>query len=175
MQWQRPGKRWVLKTPHHLEFPELIEKHFNEVHFLWPHRTIYESVPSFLSMLTYNQMMFSDTVDERQIAAHWVRKTGYMLDKALDYRGKPGNDSKFIDIRYLDLIRNSTGELDRIYQRNGGLTPELISRFETHEIENPHHKHGKHEYSLADFGLTEQDIDKYTLRYQRFMNDHHDR
>ena len=171
LQWQRPGKRWVLKTPHHLEFPDLIEKHFNEVHFLWPHRTIYESVPSFLSMLTYNQMMFSDHVDERRIAQHWVRKTGYMLDKALDYREKPGNDSKFIDIRYQDLIKDSIGELERIYQLNGGLTPHLISQFEFHEKEHPHRKYGKHEYSLADFGLTEQDIDKHTARYQDFMKE----
>ena len=48
LQWINPAKRWVLKTPHHLEFPHLIEKHFGKVHFLWPHRELQESVPSFL-------------------------------------------------------------------------------------------------------------------------------
>ena len=175
LQWQKPAKRWVLKTPHHLEFPDLIEQHFGEVHFLWPHRSIYESVPSFLSMVTYNHMIFSDHVDEKRIAAHWVRKTGYMLDKALDYREKANNPAKFTDLYYDDLIRNAGKELSRIYSLDGGITPELITRFEKHEKEHPHRKYGKHQYSLSDFGLTEADIDKYTSRYRQFISEHYGR
>ncbi len=173
LQWEKPARRWVLKSPHHLEFPDLIEKHFEEVHFLWPHRRVYESVPSFLSMVTYNHMIFSDKVDERRIAAHWVRKTGYMLDKALDYRLKDNNEDKFIDIYYDDLIRNSEKELSRIYSLDGGITPELHQRFMKHEKEHPHRKYGSHHYSLADFDLTEDDIDKYTSRYRQFISTHY--
>ncbi|MEI7501049.1 MAG: sulfotransferase [Bacteroidota bacterium] len=175
LQWIRPAKRWVLKTPHHLEFPDLIEKHFGDVHFLWPHRRLYESVPSFLSMVTYNRMIFSDHVDEKEVAIHWVRKTGFMLDKALDYRLKGNNDKKFTDIYYKDLVNNSIGELSKIYQLNGGLTPELIKSFNQHELHNPRHKHGEHRYSLADFGLTEADIDRHTSRYQQFISQLYDR
>jgi hypothetical protein len=175
MQWRKPAKRWVLKTPHHLEFPDLIEKHFEEVRFIWPHRRVYESVPSFLSMVTYNHMIFSNDVDEARIAEHWVRKTGYMLDKALDYRSKENNEAKFTDIFYDDLIRNSEKELSRIYSMDGGLNPGLNRRFVKHEKEHPHRKYGSHHYSLADFGLTEHDIDKYTNRYQQFILTHYDR
>ena len=170
LQWVRPAKLWVLKSPHHLEFPDLIEKHFNEVHFLWPHRSIYESVPSFLSMVTYNQMIFSNNVDPQRVARHWVRKTGYMLQKAMDYRTKNDNNSKFIDIRYQDLITDSIGELSGIYKINGGLTEDQIYRILQHEKEHPHRKHGVHKYSLADFGLTEADIDNYTKHYQDFFS-----
>jgi len=169
MQWLKPAKRWVLKTPHHLEFPDLIEKHFGEVHFLWPHRSIYESVPSFLSMVNYNQMIFSNDVNSQRIASHWVRKTGYMLQKAIDYRTKDGNNEKFIDILYKDLINDSIGELSKIYKFNGGLTPAQISSFLEHEKENPQRKHGVHHYSLADFGLTEADIDRHTKHYRDFL------
>ncbi len=175
LQWIKPAKRWILKTPHHLEFPDLIEKHFGDVRFLWPHRRIYESVPSYLSMLTYNHMIFSDDVDECRIAKHWVRKTGYMLQKALDYRLKDHNQEKFTDIYYKDLITDSLAELDRIYKMNGGLTPELKKKFEDHEQEHPHRKYGTHTYSLADFGLTEADIDQHTSHYQKFMTEHYDR
>ena len=175
MQWKKPAKRWVLKTPHHLEFPDLIEKHFGEVRYLWPHRRIYESVPSFLSMVTYNHMIFSDHVDEKRIASHWVRKTGYMLDKALDYRAKDNNPARFTDIYYDDLIHNSEKELSRIYSSDGGLTSELITRFGIHEQDHPPRKYGTHHYSLADFGLTETDIDKHTSRYQKFISEHYGR
>ncbi len=175
LQWIRPAKRWILKTPHHLEFPDLIEKYFGKVHFLWPHRRIYESVPSFLSMVTYNHMIFSDDVDEKRVAQHWVRKTGYMLQKALDYRMKNNNQQKFTDIFYKDLITDSMGELDKIYRLDGGLTPDLKLRFEKHEQENPHRKYGTHQYSLADFGLTEADIDRQTEHYQKFITEHYAR
>ena len=173
LQWINPAKRWVLKTPHHLEFPDLIEKHFGEVHFLWPHRNLYESVPSFLSMVTYNRMIFSNKVDERQVSDHWVRKIGYMLDKALEYRRKPGNDEKFTDIHYKRFITDSTEELEKIYHLNGGLPPEISERFRQHEAEHPHRKHGIHQYSLADFGLNETDIDAHTASYRSFITNHY--
>jgi len=174
LQWIRPAKRWILKTPHHLEFPDLIEKYFGEVHFLWPHRTIYESVPSFLSMVTYNQMIFSEDVDEQRIARHWIRKTGYMLQKALNYRLSDHNQKKFTDINYKDLISDSIAILAEIYGKSGGMPPELKSCFEKHEKEHPHRKYGTHKYSLADFGLTEADIDKHTAHYQKCMADQYE-
>jgi len=174
LQWINPAKRWVLKSPHHLEFPGLIEKHFGKVHFLWPHRSLQESVPSFLSMVTYNRMIFSDRVDEQQVADHWVSKIGYMLGKAIEYRQKPGNDTKFTDIYYKRFITDSATELTKIYDLNGGLTPELLERFQNHESEHPHQKHGVHQYSLTDFGLTEADIEAKTSSYRKFIADHYD-
>ncbi|MCX6267748.1 MAG: sulfotransferase [Bacteroidetes bacterium] len=170
MQWINPAKRWVLKTPHHLEFPGLIEKHFGEVHFLWPHRNLHESVPSFLSMVTYNRMIFSDRVDVRQVADHWVRKIGYMLDQAIDYRLHGANTNKFTDIFYKNLLTDSAAEMGKIYQLNGGLTPLLAERFRLHELEHPHQKHGVHQYSLADFGLTETEINRNTANYTQFIS-----
>jgi len=87
---------------------------------------------------------------------------------------KKGKDTRFIDIRYQDLIKDSVEELGRIYNLNGGMTPELIERFGMHEKEHPHRKYGKHEYSLADFGLTENDIDQHTMRYKQFIKKHYE-
>jgi hypothetical protein len=125
-------------------------------------------------MVTYNRMIFSSQVDEKQVADHWVRKIGYMLGKALEYRLKPGNDDKFTDIYYKWFITDSAGELAKIYNQNGGLTPELLERFRRHEAEHTHQKHGVHQYSLADFGLTEADIRTKTASYRKFIADHYD-
>jgi hypothetical protein len=170
LQWIRPAKRWVLKSPHHLEFPDLIEKHFGKVHFLWPHRELTESIPSFLSMVTYNRMIFSDRVREEEVAGHWVRKIGYMLDKAISFRQQPGKDSLFIDMDYKNLIVDSIAELEKIYRLNGGMTPDLVDRFCRHELEHPHRKHGVHQYSMEDFGLTDEAIGRHTWHYHRFFN-----
>ena len=173
LQWIRPAKRWVLKSPHHLEFPGLIEKHFGNVHFIWPHRPLQQCVPSFLSMVTYNRMIFSGRIDERMVADHWVRKIGYMLDQAVGYRLKPGNGVKFTDISYESLIADSVSELEKIYSLNGALSVSLEERFRRHELEHPHRKHGIHSYSMADFGLTDAEIEKHTVIYQQFISGHH--
>ena len=85
-----------------------------------------------------------------------------MLEQALNYRLKGENDKQFTDIYYKDLIGDSIHELGRIYSMDGGLNPGLVEKFRQHELEHPHRKHGVHQYSLGDFGLTEADIDRQT-------------
>jgi hypothetical protein len=81
LQWQQPGKRWILKSPHHLEFLPLVEKYYGEACFLWTHRDLTECIPSFLSMVCHSRAIFSDHVLVEDVVSHWVRKTSYMLEK----------------------------------------------------------------------------------------------
>ncbi|MBE0647454.1 MAG: sulfotransferase [Bacteroidales bacterium] len=175
LQWFQPGKRWVLKSPHHLEFPHLIADQIPDVKFIWPHRSIYESIPSFLSMLTYNHMIFSDEVNPRRIAERWIRKTGYALDKAIEFRKRGNHDELFVDVHYKDLVTDSMKEMEKIYRLDGGLTSQLTEQFVRHEKEHPHQKHGVHRYDLTDFNVTKADIDQHTSHYQQFIKTLHGR
>jgi hypothetical protein len=170
LQWQRPGKRWILKSPHHLEFIDLIDRHFDEVHFLWTHREVTECIPSFISMAAHSRVIFSDQADGKAIARHWIRKTGYMLQKGIDYRNENQHKRQFTDIFYNDLKDTSAEVLDMIYQLDGGMTPELLSRFEQAERENPMRKYGIHDYNLEDFGASKDDILKETAEYRKFIS-----
>jgi hypothetical protein len=166
LQWQRPGKRWILKSPHHLEFPDLIDRHFEDVHFLWTHREVTECIPSFISMASHSRVIFSDEVNGNAIARHWIRKTGYMLQKGLDYRNKNQHKHQFTDIFY-EKLKNSAAEvLTNIYSLDGGMTPELLSRFDKAEKENPMRKYGIHDYDLGDFGVSKEDIIRETAEYR---------
>jgi hypothetical protein len=169
LQWQQPGKRWILKSPHHLEFPDSIEKHFGEIRFLWTHRSVYESIPSFLSMVAASRAIFSDHIEIPALTRHWLRKSGYMLDKMIAYRRKPGNEKKFTDIFYQEAVADPISGLRRIYAKNGGLPEGLITRFEHTDRQNPFRKYGVHHYSLNDFGLTGKDIEEVTRSYQDFL------
>lgn len=169
LQWQRPGQRWILKSPHHLEFIDLIDRHFDEVHFLWTHREVTECIPSFISMAAHSRVIFSDQADGNAIARHWIRKTGYMLQKGLDYRNTNQHKHQFTDIFYNDLKDTSAKVLTRIYQLDGGMTPELLSRFEKAERENPMRKYGIHDYQLQDFGVDLSDIENQTKPYREFI------
>ena len=170
LQWQRPGKRWVLKTPHHLEFLDLVDKHFGDVQYIWTHRDVYESIPSFLSMVSYSRVMFSDKVDQHEVAQHWVRKNGYMLDRALAFHEKNGHRLKFTDVPYRGLVDDSIEVIHRIYaDRNENISPELEKIFIEANKQNGQGRYGKHLYSLDDFGIDEVYVDKHTKDYQLFQ------
>jgi len=171
LQWQKPAKRWVLKSPHHLEFLPLVHKFFPDVRFLWTHRDVHRSIPSFLSMMAHSRMIFSNNVSLQGVAGHWVRKSGYMLNKGLDFRTSDHKEGLFTDIFYNDFLDDSLKSLRKIYNNYGGISEELAERFRQAEILNPPGKYGVHEYKTGDFGLSRDDIDKHTAEYQNFIND----
>lgn len=170
LQWQHPGKRWVLKSPHHLEFLPLLEKYYGNPHFLWTHRNISECIPSFLSMVCHSHSIFSDQVDIREITAHWVNKTSYMLNQALSYRLKPGNQDKFTDIRYEALVAEAMEEMENIYRRLDGMDPSLQQLVRRAEVENPKGKYGIHDYDPAFFGLAGEELEKLNQAYVSLYN-----
>ncbi len=170
LQWQRPAKRWVLKTPHHLEFLDLVDKYLGDVQYIWMHRNVYESIPSFLSMVVHSRVMFSDRVDENEAAQHWVRKSGYMLDRALAFREGNKQRLQFIDVDYTDLVRDSMPVLHRIYaDRNDRIDEHLKKIFRSADDRNSQGKYGRHIYRLSDFGIDEVFIDQHVKKYREFM------
>lgn len=170
LQWQRPGKRWVLKTPHHLEFLDLASKYFGNPQFIWTHRDVYECIPSFLSMVSYSRVMFSKQVKKHEVAEHWVKKNGLMLSKALAFHEQNNHVAKFTDVAYQQLVEDTPGVLRKIYaDRNEEISLALERIFMDANNNNPKGKYGSHHYSLADFGIDKNYIDKYTLAYQGFQ------
>jgi len=172
LQWQQPAKHWVLKTPHHLEFLDLAQKYFEDVRFVWTHRKVHECIPSFLSMVGYSRILFSSQVDANEIGQHWVRKIGYMLTRALDFRSRNTNENLFTDVPYRDLVTDSSGVIQRIYEnRNIQITQNHLRIFEETEKRNPQGKYGSHEYSPEDFGINNAFIGQFTQPYQKFQKE----
>jgi len=167
LQWQRPAKRWILKSPHHLEFLGLAEKVFGRVKFIWPHRDPCISIPSFLSMMSHSWALFSNDVSLEKVAKHWVRKSTFILEKGMEFRNAH-NTRKFQDIKYEDLVSDSLSELEKLY---GGINEQLRQRFAGSENNNPPQKYGKHLYSLEDFGLDKKDIIEKIPGYQQFIQE----
>ena len=170
LQWQQPGKRWVLKSPHHLEFFPLIEKYYGNPHFIWTHRDPAECIPSFLSMVCHSRALFSDEVHMSDVSDHWVRKTAYMLDIALSYRQEGAHMKNFTDLIYEDLVSDPFGQLKKIYDRGEGVSQSLEERFLIAERENPKGKYGVHQYSIADFGLSKEDLIQKNANYYKLYN-----
>ncbi len=168
LQYQRPAKRWVLKTPHHMEFPDLAKKYFGNVHYIWTHRDIRESLPSFLSMVAHSQTIFSDQVTLERVAQHWVRKTGYMLSKGIQFR-QDHPEERYTDVMYQDLVKTPLQVLDTIYRNTGPITDGLRQRFQDSEKQNAQYRYGRHKYRLEDFSIPPETIERIVQQYDRFL------
>jgi len=170
LQWQRPAKRWVLKTTHQVDFIDIAKKYFGDVQFIWTHRDVHEAIPSFLSMVAHSRILFSNDVDANEVALHWVRKIGYMLSQAMDFRLKNSENVLINDVLYKDLVNDSKSVLSKIYHnQNLKITPELQMIFENTEKSNPRGKYGFHKYAHGDFGIDRDFIDRFTMQYQLFQ------
>ncbi|MFC2090668.1 sulfotransferase [Bacteroidota bacterium] len=165
LQWQAPGKRWVLKSPHHLEFMPLIKKHFGNPHFIWTHRNPIECIPSFLSMVCHSRAIFSNDVRIEEVVEHWVRKTSYMLGKGIAFRTEKKNEELFTDVLYEQLVKDPMSQLTTIYNKYGGISADLKRKFEEVESDNPQGKYGIHLYSHRDFGIHRKDLYEMNKEY----------
>ena len=168
LQYQRPAKRWVLKSPHHMEFLDLANKHFGRVHFIWTHRNILESLPSFISMVAQSQAIFSDQVSPDRVARHWVKKTGYMLSKGIEFRrNNPG--AEFTDVFYKDIVASPLIVLGELYRNGLSISPELYQKFLDADRQNAPNRYGIHKYNLDDLNLNIDELNRTVSVYTDFL------
>ncbi|WP_419846438.1 sulfotransferase family protein [Candidatus Poriferisocius sp.] len=166
LTWQRPASAWVLKTPHHLEYLDVLLKVFDSATVVQTHRDPRVAVPSFCSMVAHGRGMFSDHVDPIEIGRHWCDKTRRMVEWAMKTRAEtPGG--RFVDVSYYDLIRDPLAQVRRIYEVAGiDFEDEAKELAEQYVAANPQNRFGKHHYRLEHFGLSEQLMDETFAAYR---------
>jgi hypothetical protein len=99
----------------------------------------------------------------------WVDVLGTMVDRLVEHRDRCG-DARFFDLHYRDLADDPVGSVARIYRHFGEtLSPEAEALMQAHLEAHPKGKHGAHQYTLADFGLTESAVrDRFAAYTDRF-------
>jgi hypothetical protein len=158
LSWQERRDRWILKTPHHLEWLDTLLAVFPDAKIIQTHRDPVKTLASFCSMIAHGRGVFTDEVDVREIGEHWARKTQRMVSRAMATRERADAGS-FLDVSYYDLITDPMAQVERIYQFIGRPLTGIRAHMEASRKENPQNKHGKHGYRLQDFGLDRATVD----------------
>lgn len=172
LQWQRAPRgdawRWVLKTPHHLEWLDELPKVLEDPLVVWTHRAPTEVVGSFCSMIAHGRGVFSDHVDPIDIGRSWLRKGKRMVERAMDARAGLG-DANVIDVKYKDLIKDPMTVVRAIEERAGlGWDRDVESRIRSAMAVEKKDRHGVHRYSLEAFGLSDAIVNDAFARYRGF-------
>jgi hypothetical protein len=164
LQHQRPGRRWLLKSPAHLLALNALLAVFPDANVIQTHRDPLKALPSFCSLVGTNRGLSTAAGDFQRLGAETAILLSDRLNRCFEVRR--GAAGHFHDVQYQALIQDPIGTVEAIYRRFGfDLTEEVLQLMRKFLTDNPRHKHGAHRYSLAQFGL---DADTERARFRDY-------
>jgi hypothetical protein len=163
LQWQKKQRgevreRWVLKTPAHLGYIDTLCSVFQGARIIQTHRDPLETVPSAASMNTSLWELMSDEADGHEAGRQWNERLAWGTRRCMESRERLPKD-RFADIWFRDALADPIAEIERVYATFGiEMIPEARAAMEQWRRDNRRDKRPKHEYVLADYGLSEEGI-----------------
>jgi hypothetical protein len=118
LQHLRGGRRWLLKSPQHLEQLPVLEKVFPGLTVVVTHRDPVPVTLSLLVMLCYSARMHRASVDCDEIADYWVDRLDVMLQSLVRDRDAVPAD-RSVDIRFDDFMADDLGVAAQVYELAG--------------------------------------------------------
>ncbi len=163
------GGRWTLKNPWHPLFLDALTEVYPDARLVMTHRDPAEVVGSACSLIKYVRAIYSEHVDLKGIGASFMDTFQVMIERANAFKKARGADAIY-DVQYADTVRDPLGTVRRIYQHFGEpLTAEAEAAMAGYMAANPKGKHGKHAYSLEEFGLS---ADSVREAFQGYIEDY---
>ena len=175
--WQRGGKpgeagrrRWLLKSPQHMENLTAIKSAFPDATMVITHRDPVDVLRSLATMLAYSDRTRRDPVDPPALARLWTGRIEKLLRECVAQRESFRTDQS-IDILFHDYMADQEGMARTVYALAGlDLPPETEGRLKGYLAENPRHAHGKVMYDLE--GAFQVDVaalrEQFAFYYERF-------
>jgi sulfotransferase family protein len=170
LQWQKKqrgqrGDYWVLKTPMHLGYVEVIAELMPGATFVQTHRDPLATMPSFASFVHVLWAMGSDHADPREAARQWSATLEQHLNHCLAQRARLGNP--FIDVDFSETVSDPVGVAERIYRSIGlAVTPDTRAGIAAYMSTHPREGRPKHEYTLEEFGFTRAELERRFRAYR---------
>jgi len=179
VQWQKrqrgeAGRRWVLKTPHHLGHLDLLFETFPDAALVQTHRDPVQTIPSFASLVHTIRCTGSDEVDAHEVGRQWCDRMRRALEACMDFRDslqhtpREAGAPPILDLDYGELVADPMAAVRRIYAFAGEpLTAEAETHVRAWAEENARDRRPVHRYTLERFGFTEAGLARDFARYQR--------
>ena len=154
-----PEKRWVLKNPSHLFALDALFAAYPDALVIQCHRPAETLMASMCSLAEHTTAGWSNTFVGPTIGADSLETWSRGLERFNSVRAMQ-NPAQFCDVQYVDLIRDPVGTVEEIYARFGiemtDAARTAIKDTDDQSKQGP--RAPKHSYSLADYGLTEDQV-----------------
>lgn len=182
LQWQKrqtglTAQRWVLKSPAHLGYLDVLRAEFEDLHIVHMHRDPRTTIASGASLNATLHAMHADTVDLPRVGAQWLQRMGWTNDRALAVRQQwalqTGPDvARVTDIAFDDAMADPIGQVARVYDAIGlPLTAEAESAMRRWLAERPREA-ARPPYELENYGLRPEQVDERFALYNNHFHPH---
>jgi hypothetical protein len=178
LQWQKRQRglvreRWVLKTPGHLGYIDTLFSVFPLARVIQTHRDPLETIPSAASMNHALWAIYSDEEGATEAGAQWQERLAWGTQRCMESRERFAED-RFADIWFRDALEDPIGEISRAYEIFGiEMTHDARDAMQKWRADHPRDGRPPHEYTLADYGLTEEGIKAaFSVYRSRFIESH---
>ena len=163
-----PQRRWVLKAPAHMLAIGALQASYPDARLIALHRDPLTVIPSMANLSLSLRNMTSRIHDPHEIGADVSQLWHKGLDCFLAARNAdPALDRRVLDLPYRFLTREPEQALAAICDFAGVAWSETYAaRVRAHLTANPQHRHGVHRYTLAQFGLKEEEMKKSFAAYR---------
>lgn len=155
-----PPRRWCLKAPSHMRFVKGLHEAYPDLKTIMTHRTPVEVIPSIASLHLHLYKAFSNYQNKETIGrwvCNWWAQAWHITAAYRQQNLK--FDTSVLDIAYEDLLSEPLAVAQKIYDHCGiTLTQSVKSRMKVYVDENRQGKHGGHQYTLAEFGLSKAEV-----------------
>jgi hypothetical protein len=187
LQWQKRQRnpegawspqRWVLKSPAHLGYLDLLHARFPDLHIVHMHRDPRTTIASGASLNATLHAMHADAVDLKRVGAQWLERMGWTNDRAMAIRDgwalktSPETDqdaTRVTDIAFDEAVADPIGQVSRVYQAVGQpLTADAEGAMLRWLDERPREP-ARPVYRLDTYGLHPEQVDeRFELYNKRF-------
>ena len=114
------AQRWVLKSPAHLGYLDVLRAQFPDLHIVHMHRDPRTTIASGASLNATLHAMHADTVDRHRVGAQWLERMGWTNDRAMAVRDGWQDDTAVVtDIAFDDAVADPIGQVARVYDAVG--------------------------------------------------------
>jgi hypothetical protein len=171
LQFLRGGRRWLLKSPQHLEQLPVLDKVFPGIAVVCTHRDPVPVALSMVAMITYSARMHRSVVPVEEIAAAWIDRLELMLAALVRDRDVIAAE-RSIDVSFDDFMADELGVAEQVYGLVGeAVTEDARAAITGYLAGHQRGRLGKVATSCEMFGLDEDDLHTRFAPYvSRFLS-----
>ncbi len=146
-------KRWVLKSPQHLEQQAALIEIFPDATFVQTHRDPLRITASLCTMIAYGNRMNARHVDPVAVGRYWAARTEDLLRGSIEGRAALP-PAQVIDVHFKQFMKDDVATAERVLEFAGHpVSDEARAAIRAFMDANPRGTHGTIDYRLEDVGL----------------------
>lgn len=174
LQWQdggKQGRRWVLKSVGYIADMDAVNSCYPNATYLHTHRDPKSTIPSWTKFVSAIWNERAEPVDPKEAGRQMLYQWSIATERYLDSRQRLDLEDRILDVPYERVREDPMSIIRELYELAGmEMSADAESKMAGWHNSNEQYKNGRHSYSLAEFGLSEECIDEAFATYlERFI------